>query len=319
MQKRQNASQPLKLITREWLPYSDFPVGVDLSNVKEMPEILRLHPDLQVTYVPHCHDWHEIEIVTGGTAIHHINGKAYPVGIGDVHILQPGMVHYFSQPQGFFACDIHFVLEGLPLPTELLARMAGFRELMLEKPQTDFIRGIRLGAEEVLNVAKTIGECGNELRYHHDGFEARCIGILTEMLVLLCRRYAQQNDPAPMAMRERVARASLFMRRSRHKLSIEDVARQVNVSPRTLQRDFLQVLKQTPMAYLRQMNLQGAIDFLNLTERSIEDIALSSGFGSVVYFCQAFKRAYGCTPSQYRAKYSNCARRPSAAPMETAP
>ncbi len=302
MQKRQSITQSLKLITREWLPYSDFPVGTDLGNVKVMPEILRLHPDLQVTYVPHRHDWHEIEIVTGGSAIHHINGSAYPVGIGDVHVLQPGMVHYFSQPQGFFACDIHFVLEKLPLPTELLERMAGFKELLLEEPQTDGARCVHLEAGEVLRLAKLVAECGDELRWPYDGFEAQCISKLIEILVLLCRRYAQQHAPAPMAIKERVAKAQLFMMRSRGNLTVEDIARQVNVSPRTLQRDFLQVHGQTPMACLRQTRLQGAIDFLNLTERSIEDIALSSGFGSVVYFCQAFKRAYGCTPSEYRAK-----------------
>ena len=304
MQKRQDMPLPLKLLVTEWMPYPDFLVAMDLSNVKQMPAILRRHPDLLVTYVPHCHDWHEIEVVTSGSAIHHVNGHAFPVSAGDVHVLRPGMVHYFSQPRDFRACDIHFVLEGLPLPKELLEAMPSYPRLMFGKGQADTIGDVHLDSDELMVLFRMVMQLGDELRYQHDGFKARTIALLTEALVLLCRLHARQHGHQRSPVAERVEKARLFMKlNARHHLGVEDVAGHVSVSPRTLQRDFLQTLGMTPMDCLHQLRLLDAASLLVLTdERPITDICFTVGFGSVVYFCQAFKRHFGCTPSEYRAK-----------------
>ena len=45
------------------------------------------------------------------------------------------------------------------------------------------------------------------------------------------------------------------------------------------------------------------MDLLIRTNRSMRDVALESGFGSVATFNRVFRESKGCTPTQYRVIY----------------
>jgi len=45
------------------------------------------------------------------------------------------------------------------------------------------------------------------------------------------------------------------------------------------------------------------MDLLIRTNRSMHDVAIESGFGSVATFNRVFREKKGCTPSQYRTIY----------------
>ena len=55
--------------------------------------------------------------------------------------------------------------------------------------------------------------------------------------------------------------------------------------------------------YLCQKRLQVAMDLLIRTNRSMREVAIESGFGSVATFNRVFREKKGCTPTQYRAIY----------------
>ena len=48
-----------------------------------------------------------------------------------------------------------------------------------------------------------------------------------------------------------------------------------------------------------------AEDLLIHTRQSIQDIALSAGFGSIATFNRVFRESRGCTPSRYREIYGD--------------
>lgn len=52
--------------------------------------------------------------------------------------------------------------------------------------------------------------------------------------------------------------------------------------------------------YLQNIRMGNAIMLLNTTSMSINDISYHSGFSSVNYFCDAFKKKYQRSPLQYR-------------------
>ncbi len=58
----------------------------------------------------------------------------------------------------------------------------------------------------------------------------------------------------------------------------------------------------SPQRYQETQRLLRARELLELTARSIEQIADDLGFASPFYFSQRFKRAIGQSPSEYRAK-----------------
>lgn len=61
------------------------------------------------------------------------------------------------------------------------------------------------------------------------------------------------------------------------------------------------MLGETPKQYAERLRLQRAAGELLLGERSVLEIALSTGFASHEVFTRAFRRLFGCTPTAYRA------------------
>lgn len=64
---------------------------------------------------------------------------------------------------------------------------------------------------------------------------------------------------------------------------------------------FRQAVGQTPGRYIIEMRVAAAAQALAFTDRSIDEIAHSLGFGNRFYFSRAFKRIMGTSPAAYRA------------------
>ena len=86
-------------------------------------------------------------------------------------------------------------------------------------------------------------------------------------------------------------------------ISADDLAQAFQMSPPTLNKIFFQYFNQTPFRYLQHLRLEYAEKQLLESNRSIKDIALSSGFFSPQYFCSVFAKHYGKTAGEYRAEY----------------
>ena len=89
----------------------------------------------------------------------------------------------------------------------------------------------------------------------------------------------------------------------REELSLEDVARFAGFSRYYFSRSFKRQTGYSFKDYLCQKRLQVAMDLLIRTNRSMRDVAIESGFGSVATFNRVFREKKGCTPTQYRAIY----------------
>ena len=83
-------------------------------------------------------------------------------------------------------------------------------------------------------------------------------------------------------------------------LLIPEVAQYVSLSPYYFIRRFKELFGMTPHRYLLKTRLDSAQFFLKTTNRSIKDIAISSGFQCENHFCIAFKNQLGVTPSAFR-------------------
>jgi transcriptional regulator GlxA family with amidase domain len=85
-------------------------------------------------------------------------------------------------------------------------------------------------------------------------------------------------------------------------LKIDDVARRVSVSPRQLQRVFSDVGGTGFRSHLRRVRMAHAAELLRNTGLPVKEVGRRVGYGDASQFTKAFKRAYGVSPSESRAR-----------------
>ncbi|MFC1413495.1 helix-turn-helix domain-containing protein [Streptacidiphilus sp. N1-12] len=92
-------------------------------------------------------------------------------------------------------------------------------------------------------------------------------------------------------------------------LSVTDLARRANTSPRNLGRQFRSVLGETPLQWLLTQRVRRAQELLEATDQSVEAVALATGMGTATTLRRQFKRIVGVPPDSYRRSFRSA--RPS--------
>ena len=86
-------------------------------------------------------------------------------------------------------------------------------------------------------------------------------------------------------------------------LSINQVAREFNMSIRTMQRRFKETINRTPEDEILRIRLDKAKTYLRSTKLSISEIARRLGFEDPSYFVRFFRLKCSQTPNQYRKQH----------------
>lgn len=83
--------------------------------------------------------------------------------------------------------------------------------------------------------------------------------------------------------------------------NVAEMAAQLGLSPRQLQRKIQALTGLSPVVLLRNYRLERACQLLKSGVGNISEIAYAVGFNTPDYFAKVFKEAYGVVPSQYIA------------------
>jgi AraC-like DNA-binding protein len=84
---------------------------------------------------------------------------------------------------------------------------------------------------------------------------------------------------------------------------VRDLARAAGLSPAHFSREFRRTFGESPHAYLLTRRLERAAALLRGTDRAVAEICFAVGLSSVGSFTTSFGRAYGVSPTAYRAAY----------------
>lgn len=87
------------------------------------------------------------------------------------------------------------------------------------------------------------------------------------------------------------------------RLTVAEIANAACVSPRTLEAAFRRRYDQSPLAYVRGVQLDRVHDSLRLAHRSqrgaqVTEVAMENGFTHMGRFAGYYKKRFGCTPTQ---------------------
>jgi AraC-like DNA-binding protein len=92
-------------------------------------------------------------------------------------------------------------------------------------------------------------------------------------------------------------------------VGVDDMAAAAGLSRAHFSREFRRAFGVSPHAYLLTRRLERAAALLRNTDRSVAEVCLDVGLQSVGSFTTSFKRAFGKTPTQYRAAFPPASQR----------
>ncbi|WP_406861571.1 helix-turn-helix domain-containing protein [Streptomyces sp. HUAS MG47] len=93
------------------------------------------------------------------------------------------------------------------------------------------------------------------------------------------------------------------MRRLDQPLTVEDLARQANMSSRHLARHFRSVTGTTPLQWVLTQRIRRAQELLESTDDSVDTIASAAGMGTATTLRRHFQRTVGVPPDAYRRTF----------------
>ena len=110
----------------------------------------------------------------------------------------------------------------------------------------------------------------------------------------------------PVPARDDHPLANLFpwaMERLNRPLTVEDLARQANMSSRNLARHFKSATGTTPLQWLSTQRIRRAQELLENTDNSIDAIAQAAGMGTATTLRRHFNHTVGVPPDAYRRTF----------------
>ncbi len=132
---------------------------------------------------------------------------------------------------------------------------------------------------------------------------------VARMLLLYRRRPGNQSQfSSPLTMQARAGSRfneliSWMDQNLSRKLTVEELAEQANMSPRTFARIFPSETGLSPSRFVEQLRIDRARELIESGADSLDTVASESGFGREERLRRAFQRRLGVSPAQYRAHF----------------
>jgi AraC-like DNA-binding protein len=261
-----------------------------------------------VTEIDHYHDFCELVLVLSGRGRHLLEGESFPVSAGNVFVVQGSQVHCFREREGLVLVNIMYDPERLPLPVNLLRRLPGYSALFMLEPTFrsahQFSSRLELGRED-LGTAEAMAErISRESMEKRPGHEAVLLGLLTELMVFLSRRYGESEVRESRALLQMGRLVSTLEQRYAEPWTLQSLAESAHLSRTNFLKMFRQATGQSPIGFLISLRIEAAKRLLRQTELGMMEIAHETGFGDSNYFARKFREATGSSPRQFRQRAS---------------
>ncbi|MDR0932846.1 MAG: AraC family transcriptional regulator [Victivallales bacterium] len=253
----------------------------------------------------HDHEYSEIVLITGGTAMHAIGKLRSPIRTGDVLVLHPGIAHNYLE------CDAKFKLINIGYDIAALPIM------MLDNYKLPFFKIIfRIGMNsyDALKPVMTLNE--QELEHISSRTELlheETIGIspgaqLMTMLLFqeIALTLARYFHGAVLVETTRLQFTRIIAYLNAHyteNVNIDDLAKMSNSSARNFYRLFRVMTGCTPHRYMLRLRLNRAMELLRYSDASLKEIAFTCGFCDVNHFYRRFREYMKISPQSFRKKF----------------
>lgn len=255
----------------------------------------------------HTHDYIEIVLITDGQTEQVIDGVTYPGSRGSLFFINCGQTHFFTNKTPLSYYNLMLTPEYI---SEELVDAQHLNEILSLTMFEEFQAAVNLTSDQVPLQGETTAELETLfrglLREYHSHLPGRQLFMKTYTISILAHIFRRMctND-------EVLVDSELLHYIREHcseKLTLAGLAQKCFYHPSYLSRMFHRLHGITVTEYITRARLQKAIELLESTPLSVEQICTSCGFGDRTTFFRRFKKHTGCSPLEYR-KRENSERR----------
>lgn len=246
---------------------------------------------------PHYHPYYELYFLISGSCRMFIDHTIYYLSAGDIVMLAPYQLHQTiygpGQPAERFTAN--FVPEYIEYfasqcPDDGLASIFSRHRLSVTKEQQNYVKELFLQmSKETLS-----NDCYSRIQLK---------SFLFQLLTFLGRcRSQEQAEAQALEPKDAVIQdaAQYIYNHHSEPLTLEAVAKAAHMSPAWFSRKFHRAVGLGFKEYLTHVRLESAAELLLTTSLSVTEIALICGFSNGNYFGDAFKKARGISPREFR-------------------
>lgn len=239
----------------------------------------------------HWHQSVELFLVLKGELDFYINSRQYILKPDDFVIVNSNEIHSIDSPKP----NITIVLQ---IP------MKSFEGYMDDQSYITFEGKDKAQSTELVNLVTRIFQAYEEREF---GYRLKVKSQFLELLYLMVTQFRmEQTDKEQVQQKRRLDKLSQvtqYMKENySRELRLETVAARFGFTPTYLSHMFREYAQVGYRTYLIDLRVKYAMREMLNTDRYVGDIALDHGFPDSRAFAKAFKKRYGCLPSEYRRR-----------------
>lgn len=266
-----------------------------------------IQEDREPHFYPHLHQHPEIQItwVREGNGNLLVGEQVHGFQTGDVFLIGANQPHLFNSDPAYFELDSNLSIHALTLffdPIKMGKTLCAIPELSgMYGLLSGFDRGIKVGESAKAQVIEL-------MLWIQAAHTLKRVAFFLELLESLHAEkkpfYLSQQTPFVISESEGQRMSTVFQYLLKHyadDLELEKVAAQVHLTPPAFCRYFKKHTRKTFTVFLNEIRINAACRILKEEQqRSVAEVAYSTGFNNIPHFNRTFKRVIGQRPNDWR-------------------
>lgn len=253
-------------------------------------------PTFSMTY-EHSHSYCEIFYLKTGSCIYYINNNMYHLIAGDVFVVTPGDSHSTSY-EGPVSCErivVYCKLEAIP--EQFFNHHEDLRDSLQRSGKVVLVKKGQMQLEGILNRMMEENNLPDEYSYEMMTYLVRELFLCLKRSGVFVYEKLKTRESFSTDIEDAIR---YIAQNYALPITLEEVAKKINLSPTYLSKKFKKVTGTTFKEYVNYIRLKQASQALLTTDNSITEIAVDCGFNSSNYFKDLFRKVNGVSPRTFR-------------------
>lgn len=259
-------------------------------------------------YPAHVHEFSKIAIVQKGQGIADIEGELFPFHKGDVFVMHGNRSNAYKDTLNLTMTNVLFSPGIIDLNRFEPGLLPGYQALFVVSPalrsEEGYNRHLTLNVDQLIKVKALTDIMEKELQEKVPGYRLMAMGHFLILVTLLSRYYLKSDLEHGYHAIQLGKALSYIEEHYTDTIDIEYLSKLSGMSVRSFFRLFPKVTGDTPNAYQNRLRILRAVEMLELSDKSVTEIAFDCGFQDSNYFSRQFKSIMGIPPSQFRKRYN---------------